>query len=59
MSCATLIWALFSMSGRFAALRMAVLFCWHVQHRSDIGFMIMIDGNKDFQVLLKVEYAKV
>ena len=21
--------------------------------------MIMIDGNKDFQVLLKVEYAKV
>ncbi len=35
---------------------MAVLFCWHDQHKSDIGFIMVMDGTKDFHNLLKVEY---
>lgn len=32
----------FSSSGLFAALRIAVEFCWHTQHKSVIGFMTVM-----------------
>ena len=34
----------FSSSGRFIAQQIAVLFCWHTQQRSDIGFMMTMLG---------------
>ena len=43
--------------GRFAERMMAVLFCWHTQHRSLIGFITITLGSSCRQRRVKVEYA--
>ena len=45
----------FCSSGWFAALMMAMLFFWHTQHRSLIGFVTMIWGRNLCHMLVNVE----
>ena len=53
----SLVTCVFSSSGVFAALIIAMLFCWHTQHKSDIGFITMICGTSCRQRVQKVLYA--
>ena len=39
-----------------AALIIAMLFLWHTQHKSDIGFITIICGVNCLQKMQKVEY---
>ena len=45
-----------SLSNMLADLSIAELFCWHCQHRSVIGFIIMMDGRRLRQSRQKVGY---
>ena len=47
----------FSLSFLFIALMMALLFFWHVQHRSLRGFVMITSGNNIRQCLQNVLYA--
>ena len=44
---------LFSISGLFADLMMAVEFFWHIQQRSDMGLQIVICGTICFHKVVK------
>ena len=48
-----------TLSSLVGAQRIAVLFWWHIQQRSVIGFKIMTDGRSDLQRRLKVVCATV
>lgn len=47
----------FSSSGVFAALIIALEFCWQTQHKSVIGFMTVMWGVSFLQVVQNVLYA--